>query len=305
MNALQVVLNEMECRLGIRRPKAVALLSGFLKVIQAQTGGIEEFRSRFRLEAMRYPAQQSGQGWTIAATNIERVLGTDKIEQLASRAGLSTATAGRALALVVSRMVPGLTAERVSSTPVNHLGSGNRQASDTDTRQFRILLTALCLAGLSAAWYTSAYEHRAKRRSAQNETSTMLAESSRYKPEELIALLNLEPIEFLEGSTRIPSGSYDFLNRVATAIENSSPQNVIQIRGYADGSGNEADGSKIAEARAKAVYNHLVALGVESRMMSVAGDDGRRSSPEEAQNGTRRIQFTFAGPYFGQNSASN
>ena len=110
---LDAALTEARSRLGLTVQAARAVLGGLLTFINHDIGGIDGFLDRFRTagQSTLLRSWLSGEAVPIAADTVERALGHDAIERIASMAGVSfstaTSTIAQLLPAVVGRIASG------------------------------------------------------------------------------------------------------------------------------------------------------------------------------------------------------
>jgi len=133
-------------------------------------------------------------------------------------------------------------------------------------------------------------------------------------PEESIALINDEPeiddfnikhididsvvilknILFEFDKAEIQPISYNELNRLLNLLRNN-PGLKIDIYGHADKIGNEKYNKKLSELRAKAVFEYLIANGINKSRLSFDGFGSSRpikkNNSEEDRKYNRRVEF--------------
>jgi uncharacterized protein YidB (DUF937 family) len=116
---MDLMLDEVQSRFGISGGSAATLLSSFLAYIDEQGSGLRGLFDRFK-------ASGSGEfvsSWLIGGTrpisaeSVENALGTNTVCSLASRAGLSTATAASALAFMVPTIFQRMVARSFEPNP--------------------------------------------------------------------------------------------------------------------------------------------------------------------------------------------
>jgi OmpA-OmpF porin, OOP family len=116
MAVLDSLISEVNERYGLGG-KASVLLSGLLSMISnEQTGGLSGFIEMFRragLGDMVSSWISRGANSSITTTQLESALGTDVINRLASRAGISGNNASLALAYMVPKVIDALTPDGV------------------------------------------------------------------------------------------------------------------------------------------------------------------------------------------------
>ena len=114
----------------------------------------------------------------------------------------------------------------------------------------------------------------------------------------LRAELAVEPILFATGRSDISPASDAILIRVAAAVS-SVPGIPVEIVGHTDNEGRAVTNQELSEARANAVLERLVELGVARSRLSArgAGEDEPIASNATAsgRQQNRRIEFIFQG----------
>jgi outer membrane protein OmpA-like peptidoglycan-associated protein len=80
---------------------------------------------------------------------------------------------------------------------------------------------------------------------------------------------------------------------------NDNPSVKIQINGYTDNVGNDADNLKLSENRAKAVVDFLITKGIDATRMTWKGFGETQpvadNSSEEGRALNRRTEFVITG----------
>lgn len=112
--------------------------------------------------------------------------------------------------------------------------------------------------------------------------------------EQAFSQLVLDPVSFKQSSTEIRSMSYAILDRI-TDFAHDCQRTTITIIGHTDASGNESWNSRLSQARAQAVADHISDNGIDPVRLIVKG---LGSSQPIADNTTvhgrgrnRRIEF--------------
>ncbi len=116
------------------------------------------------------------------------------------------------------------------------------------------------------------------------------------QPVELNATVRLKNIQFANNSFELESVSKIELNKlIQLMIDNPSAN--IQITGYTDNVGNDADNLKLSENRSKAVVEFLISKGIESKRLSYKGFGKAKpvadNSTEEGRALNRRTEFVI------------
>lgn len=103
-----------------------------------------------------------------------------------------------------------------------------------------------------------------------------------------------EQIKFETGKAKIRPESYPILDSVA-AVMRDYPQITVQIQGHTDSDGDDASNLRLSKDRADAVFEYLIAHGVEARRLETIGYGETRPidtnrTPQGKQN-NRRVEF--------------
>ena len=100
MGAMDLLVNEVGSRFGMTGDRAGSLLTALLSLIQEQSGGLNGFLEKFR----RAGLSDSVSGWlsgstptAINAESLQNVLGSQTVNNIASRVGVPASTAAGAL----------------------------------------------------------------------------------------------------------------------------------------------------------------------------------------------------------------
>jgi len=116
--------------------------------------------------------------------------------------------------------------------------------------------------------------------------------------ESVVAAMNQSIINFPTGSAQIPADSMELIRRSAQAITALPATSRIQIGGHTDNVGDPASNMALAQARADAVRDALVAAGVPSAMLSAKGyGDSQPRAANDSEYGrfqNRRIEYSVA-----------
>lgn len=328
MGAIDMVMNEVQSRYGLSDTKASSLLSGLLSLITQQTGGISGFIDRFRNAGLGDVVSSWFSGTTRNLTNdqVESVLGSGALNNLASKAGISTATAASAVALMLPRIMQSiapsgvvptrLPAELMSyiSGPTAAVAAGTRQAmyaaervaETTGIRRYLwplLALLALIIIGLWL-WGRGATRQAAfsvedqVRLATQKATAALAALRPGFTAQDLVQALNFDVINFASGSAAIPPESTDFLNKAAAAIRSAPAGTVIEVAGHTDNSGDPSANLQLSQQRAAAVRDYLISQGVAPTSLVAKGYGDTRpvgsNDTDEGKFHNRRIEFTIA-----------
>ncbi len=124
------------------------------------------------------------------------------------------------------------------------------------------------------------------------------AEALARSEERLRAALEATPIRFAVNSSEIDPASDEILAQAAAAIT-AAPGIAVEIVGHTDDSGSAELNQTLSAARAEAVLNRLVELGVAADRLTSrgAGEDEpiADNTTEEGKAANRRIAFEFQG----------
>lgn len=325
MGTMDLVLNEVENRFGISGGNASSLLSGLFSYINEQDSGLRGVLDRFQQAGLGDSVSSwlGGNPKPISTENLERAIGNNTISTIASKAGLSFATASSVLAFmfpkVVQRLAPGgvvptrLPSDFMSyiSGPTAAMASGARQVAHATERAAertglpRLLwpilgLAALVLLGLWL-WSRNRIVQESFNAAEQVRIATQKADAAlaALKPgfgvADLTSALNLQIMNFASGSAEIPANSLDFLNRAAVAIKMAPSGTVIEIGGHTDNTGDTASNLQLSQQRADAVRDYLIRQGVDSSVLTAKGYGETTpiatNDTEEGKFRNRRIEF--------------
>jgi outer membrane protein OmpA-like peptidoglycan-associated protein/uncharacterized protein YidB (DUF937 family) len=326
MGAMDMVLTEVESKFGLSSGNASSLLSSLLSYVNEQGTGLKGLLDRFKQVGLGDSVSSwlSGSAKPISADNVENALGTNAISTIASRAGLSAATAASALAFmlpkVVQRLAPGGVLPTNLPSEFSSYVSGRTAAATSGVRQAayageravnrtgmqRFLWPILGLALLAilggVLWNRMALRNGAfnvedqVRMAEQRATEAVAALKPGFSAQDLVGALNLDVINFASGSAEIPQDNYSFLNRAAAAIKSAPAGTIIEIGGNTDNTGDAASNMQLSQQRADAVRNYLVSQGVDPSMLLARGYGNTRpvasDDTEEGKFRNRHIQFT-------------
>ena len=321
MGALDLVMNEVQSRFGISETKAGSLISGLLSFITQQSGGISGFFDRFKSAGLGdiLSAWTSGTTRNITTDQVESVLGSNTVSNLASKAGLSTATASSVLAFVMPKLIqsiaPGgaiptrLPSELLSyiTGPTAAMAAGTRQAVYAAERsgisRYLLPLLAVLAAILVGVWLWSRGANNAAfnaadqvRMATQKATSALASLKPGFSAQDLVGVLNLDIVNFDTGSAQIPADNQDFLNKATVVIHSAPAGTVIEVGGHTDNTGDAAANLQLSQQRADAVRDYLVRQGVDASALTAKGYGDTRpiasNDTEEGRFRNRRIEFS-------------
>jgi outer membrane protein OmpA-like peptidoglycan-associated protein/uncharacterized protein YidB (DUF937 family) len=321
MGALDLVMNEVQSRFGISETKAGSLVAGLLSFITQQNGGISGFFDRFKSAGLGelLSAWTSGTTRNITTDQVENVLGSNTVSSLASKAGLSTATASSVLAFVLPKLIqsiaPGgaiptrLPSELMSyiTGPTAAVAAGTRQAVYAAERsgigRYLLPLLAVLAAILLGVWLWSRGGGNAAfnaadqvRMASQKATAALASLKPGFNAQDLVGALNLEIVNFATGSAQIPAENQEFLNKAAVVIRSAPSGTVIEVGGHTDNTGDSAANLQLSQQRADAVRDYLVRQSVDASALTSKGYGDTRpiasNDTDEGKFRNRRIEFS-------------
>jgi outer membrane protein OmpA-like peptidoglycan-associated protein len=118
------------------------------------------------------------------------------------------------------------------------------------------------------------------------------------EPVELNATVRLKNIQFPSKSFQLEPVSMIELNKLVQLM-NDNPSMKIQINGYTDNVGSDADNLKLSEDRSKAVVNYLITKGIDAKRLAAKGFGETQpiadNSTEEGKALNRRTEFVVTG----------
>lgn len=329
MGAMNLVLDEVQSKFGISETTAGSLFSGLLSLINQQNGGVSAFLDRFKSAGFGDSVSSwlGGSAKALIPGQVEAVLGSSTISNLAAKAGVPVATASSAVAFMLPKLVqnlaPGgstpsrLPAEFMSyiSGPTAAVASGARQAAyaaegvaqRSGVARFLWPLLALLATAILGIWLwnrsgstqTAVFNAEEQvRLAAQKATAALASLKPGFTAGDLVGALNFDVINFAAGSAQIPADSYDFLNKAAVVIKMAPQGTVIEIGGDTDNTGDTASNLQLSQQRADAVRDYLVKQGVDPSALVAKGYGDTKpvaaNDTEEGKFRNRRIQFSVA-----------
>ncbi len=118
------------------------------------------------------------------------------------------------------------------------------------------------------------------------------------QPVELNATVRLKNIQFATNSFQLEAVSMIELNKLVQLM-NDNPSAKIQINGYTDNVGNDADNIRLSENRSKAVVDFLISKNIDAKRLSYKGfgkaNPVADNSTEEGKALNRRTEFVIIG----------
>jgi len=315
---MDLLVNDVESRFGISASKAGSLLTALLGMIQEQSGGLNGFLDRFRRAGLSETVTSWLSGTPAAAISPESVqnaLGSQTVNSIASRTGLSLSTATAALGFMLPKLVQSLAPGgaipmRLPSDAMAYLSgatgvvtSGARDAvravEGSNLRRWLWPLLALLAVALAFLLWPRRATFNVEdqvRLASEKASAALAALKPGYAPQDLVSALNLEIINFPTGSAQIPDYSTSFLNKAAAAIKMAPAGLVIEIGGHTDNTGDPAANLSLSQQRADAVRSYLVQQGVpDSQLKAVGYGDSHPIASNDTEEGrfrNRRIEFT-------------
>jgi outer membrane protein OmpA-like peptidoglycan-associated protein/uncharacterized protein YidB (DUF937 family) len=326
MGTMELLLNDVENHFGISDAKAGSLLSSVLGFIQEQNGGLSGFLDRFR----RIGLSDAVSGWLsggptspLSADNLQSALGTQTMNSIASRTGLSISMVTAALAYMlpklVSSLAPGGTIPtRLPSEAAPYLTRASGMVTEGARDTVRAVerrgsgswlwpLLALLAVLLALVFWprktrtfnvqTPTFNIQDQVRTASEKASAALAAlKPGFSAQGLTSALNLEIINFPTGSAQIPDSSTAFLDKAAEVMKQAPSGTVIQIAGHTDNVGDPAAKMTLSQQRAEAVRDYLIQRGVPAAELTARGFGDTQpvasNDTEEGRFHNRRIEFT-------------
>jgi outer membrane protein OmpA-like peptidoglycan-associated protein/uncharacterized protein YidB (DUF937 family) len=120
-----------------------------------------------------------------------------------------------------------------------------------------------------------------------------------FSPTDLVAALNRGTITFAAESAAVTPASRELLERAAATILAAPSQIRLEIAGHTDSHGVERRNLVLSQARAEAVRNTLLELGVPRRMLIPRGYGSSQpvadNATQEGRFRNRRIEFVVVG----------
>jgi outer membrane protein OmpA-like peptidoglycan-associated protein/uncharacterized protein YidB (DUF937 family) len=328
MGTLDTVLADVGTQFGISGSKSTSLLSGLLSMITETPGGMAGFLDRFRQAGLSEVVSSWVGGNTprpISNTALETAVGREGIDRIASKAGLSFATAASALSYMLPGLIQRLTPGGVvpnrlpsdilpyASSATAAVAAGTREAALAVERRVKsrapawlwplLAVLALFLLGF---WFWSSRQNVNNaafnvadqvRAATAKATAALGALKPGFSTQELVTALNLNVINFASASAQIPTDSTNYLDRVAAAIKAAPAGTVLEIGGHTDNSGDSASNMTLSQQRADAVRAYLIQQGVDANALVTKGyGDSKPVAGNETDEGkfrNRRIEFTL------------
>jgi len=106
-----------------------------------------------------------------------------------------------------------------------------------------------------------------------------------------------EKIFFATGKSTIRARSFPLLSEIAGVLKANDYIKLVEIQGHTDSNGSDQYNLKLSDARARAVYTHLVKLGIDPTRLTAKGygegvpiaDNGTK----EGREVNRRVEFVI------------
>lgn len=113
-------------------------------------------------------------------------------------------------------------------------------------------------------------------------------------PNDIVAALNLQIINFASGSTEIPAENKAILNQAADLLK-QLPQTKLLVKGFTDNVGKPEANKLLSQKRAQSVVNYFIQQGVDKSQFTAIGfgEDNpvADNATKEGQFKNRRIEF--------------
>jgi OOP family OmpA-OmpF porin len=136
----------------------------------------------------------------------------------------------------------------------------------------------------------------AEAQKAANEQAAAALKSA-ATPQQVVDALNISIINFATGKSEIPADAQKILQDAAAVLKNAPSGTMIEISGHTDNQGSTASNQKLSEARANAVKNELIKLGVKPEMLTAKGyGDTKPKADNKTEVGrfqNRRIEYAL------------
>jgi outer membrane protein OmpA-like peptidoglycan-associated protein/tetratricopeptide (TPR) repeat protein len=133
---------------------------------------------------------------------------------------------------------------------------------------------------------------------ADKQSDSTYEKNISLQPVELNATVRMKNIQYATNSFQLEPVSLIELNKLIQLM-NDNPSLKIQINGYTDNVGNDADNLKLSENRAKAVVDFLITKGIDAKRMTWKGFGETQSiadnSTEQGRSLNRRTEFKITG----------
>jgi outer membrane protein OmpA-like peptidoglycan-associated protein/tetratricopeptide (TPR) repeat protein len=133
---------------------------------------------------------------------------------------------------------------------------------------------------------------------ADKQSDSTYEKNISLQPVELNATVRMKNIQYATNSFQLEPVSLIELNKLIQLM-NDNPSVKIQINGYTDNVGNDADNLKLSENRAKAVVDFLITKGIDAKRMTWKGFGETQSiadnSTEQGRSLNRRTEFKITG----------
>lgn len=133
---------------------------------------------------------------------------------------------------------------------------------------------------------------------ADKHSDSVYEKNIQLEPVELNATVRMKNIQFATKSFQLEPVSMIELNKLVQLMnENASMK--IQINGYTDNVGNDADNLKLSQSRAKSVVDYLISKGIDAKRLASKGFGETQpvadNSTEEGRALNRRTEFIVTG----------
>ncbi len=133
---------------------------------------------------------------------------------------------------------------------------------------------------------------------ADKPSDSVYVKDIQLQPVELNASVRLKNIQFATKSVELEPVSMIELNKLLQLM-NDNPSIKIQVNGYTDDVGSDAENLTLSENRAKAVVDYLTAKGIDDRRLAAKGFGETKpladNSTEEGKALNRRTEFIVTG----------
>ena len=162
--------------------------------------------------------------------------------------------------------------------------------------KFNIKSTAQALAAVAPAAAPAAPMDDVAKNAAAAAKMDELKAAGNISGADLVKALNLAVINFASGSAKISPNSMDILKKAADTLKAAADGIKVEIGGHTDNAGNPGSNMKLSEARANAVMETLVKLGVTAAMLTARGYGDTKpvesNDTPEGKAKNRRMEFS-------------
>lgn len=330
------IIREISQRFGLG-DKGQALVASLLALVfDRNSGGIAGLLDRFRQQGLgevfsSWLGGASGVPAAIGTRQVENVLGSSALNDIANKLGIPPGTVLAATAAALPKIIGAVTPDGKlpSGIPagvgnlLGGLGSIDRAAATniaaTATPAAEsgaaggigwlkwlvlaaiILILGYCTMNRSATAPASNAGAAAKSVAVRNavvdaKAALLALAPGKYAAADLVKALNLMTLHFDAGTANIGADGSDVLTAAAAAIKAAPAGTRVEIGGHTDNTGDPAGNLRLSDARANAVRAKLIELGAEADALTAKGYGDSRpiadNASEEGRAKNRRMEFS-------------